>query len=54
MREAAQTGADVLAVACPSCAVMLGEAVKDEGLEDRLVVKDIAQILRESVLPPRR
>ena len=51
VREAAQTGADVLAVACPSCAVMLGEAVKDEGLEDRLVVKDIAQILRESALP---
>jgi Fe-S oxidoreductase len=53
VREAAETGADVLAVACPSCAVMLGEAVKDEGLEDRLVVKDIAQILKESVLPRR-
>jgi Fe-S oxidoreductase len=51
VREAHETGADILAVACPSCAVMLGEAVKDEGIEDKLVVKDIAEILKESVLP---
>jgi len=53
VREAAKTGADVLAVACPGCAVMLGEAVKDEGLEEKLVVKDIAEILKESALPPK-
>jgi Fe-S oxidoreductase len=49
VREAAETGADVIAVACPACAVMLGEAVKDEGLAEKMAVKDVAEILRESV-----
>jgi Fe-S oxidoreductase len=48
VREAHESGANVLAVACPTCAVMLGEAVKDEGVEEKLVVKDIAEILGES------
>jgi Fe-S oxidoreductase len=51
VREAYKTGADVLAVACPTCAVMLGEAIKDEGIEEKLVVKDIAEILNESASP---
>ena len=51
VREAYKTGANILAVACPTCAVMLGEAIKDEGVEEKLVVKDIAQIISESVLP---
>jgi Fe-S oxidoreductase len=51
VREAYKTGADVLAVACPTCAVMLGEAVKGEGIEEKLVVKDIAEILNESASP---
>jgi Fe-S oxidoreductase len=50
VREAAETGADVIAVACPACAVMLGEAVKDEGLTEKMAVKDVAEILSESVL----
>jgi len=49
VREAAETGAEIIAVACPSCAVMLGEAVKDEGLAEKMAVKDVAEILRESV-----
>jgi len=51
VREAYKTGAEILAVACPTCAVMLGEAIKDEGVEEKLVVKDIAQIIGESVFP---
>jgi Fe-S oxidoreductase len=47
VRQAAATGARVLAVACPSCAKMLDTAVKDEDLEDVLAVKDIAEIARE-------
>jgi Fe-S oxidoreductase len=50
VREAAETGAEVIAVACPACAVMLGEAVKDEGLAEKMAVKDVAEILRDSVL----
>jgi len=45
IREADKTGAGILAVACPTCAVMLGEAIKDEGIEERLIVKDISELL---------
>lgn len=45
-REAAATGAAVLAVACPNCLTMLEDAVKVEGLEDRLAVRDIAELIR--------
>jgi Fe-S oxidoreductase len=45
VREAAKTGASILAVACPTCAVMLGEAIKDEGIEERLIVKDISEVV---------
>ncbi len=48
VREAHETGAEVLAVACPSCMTMLSEAVKTEGLEEKLVVKDISGILNEA------
>ena len=44
-REAYETGANVLAVACPNCMTMLADAVKAEGLEDRLAIKDISEIV---------
>jgi len=46
-REAYETGAATLAVACPSCLTMLTDAVKAEDLDDKLAVKDISQILKE-------
>jgi len=49
VREAFQTGARILAVACPSCAVMLSDAPAAEGLEGRLTVKDIAEIVLEAL-----
>lgn len=48
MRQAYETKAKVLAVACPVCAKMLSDAVKDEGLDDKLQVKDIAEIVNEA------
>jgi len=48
-REAYETGADTLAVACPSCLTMLTDAVKAENLDGKLVVKDISQVLKESL-----
>jgi len=47
VREAYETGADTLAVACPSCLTMLTDAVKAEDLDDKLAVKDISQISKE-------
>jgi len=49
VREAAATGASVLAVACPICLTMLEDALKSEWLDESLVVKDISEIAAESV-----
>ena len=48
VRQALETRAQVLAVACPTCASMLDYAVELEQLEDRIVVKDISEILGEA------
>ncbi|MFZ7110544.1 MAG: (Fe-S)-binding protein [Desulfatiglandales bacterium] len=45
VRQAAKTGASILAVACPQCARMLEDAVKLEGLEAKLRVMDIAELV---------
>jgi len=48
VREAYETGAKVLAVACPGCMVMFESALKDEEMEEKLVVRDISEIIRDS------
>jgi Fe-S oxidoreductase len=49
VREALASGADVLATACPKLGlVMLEDAVISEGCEDRLAVRDIAEIAAEA------
>ena len=45
VREALETGAGIIAVACPQCAKMLEDAVKSEGLDERLKVMDVAEIV---------
>jgi len=45
VQEAAETGADILAVACPFCLLTLEDAVKVQGLEDRLRVMDIMELV---------
>ena len=50
-REAAETGAETLAVACPFCTVMLDDGVRARG--DELRVVDVSTLLAES-LEPRR
>jgi Fe-S oxidoreductase len=49
IREARETGAEIVAVACPSCLTMLEDAARSEGLEERLAIKDIAEIVREAM-----
>jgi Fe-S oxidoreductase len=44
IREALDTGAQILAVACPNCAKMFEDALKAEGLEGSIEVKDVAEI----------
>ncbi len=46
VREAHAAGADVLAVACPNCLTMLEDAAKVEGLEEKLLVRDICELVQ--------
>ena len=50
VRQALETGASVIAVACPNCAKMLADAVKTEGREDRLAVQGIAEIIEQALI----
>jgi Fe-S oxidoreductase len=50
VREAAETGAETLAVACPFCTVMLDDGVQSEGAKLRVV--DVATLLVEAVEAP--
>jgi Fe-S oxidoreductase len=46
-REAVETGAETLAVACPFCTVMLDDGVREAGSSMR--VADVATLLAESI-----
>ena len=50
VREAQATGAQILAVACPYCAKMFEDAIRMEGMEDKLVVKDVSELMLQSCL----
>jgi Fe-S oxidoreductase len=45
IREALDTGVEILAVACPMCSKMLDDAVKAEGLEEKIQVQDVTEIV---------
>ena len=44
------TGAEVIATACPYCIRMLSEAVRQLGVQDQIVVRDLAELLLQSVM----
>jgi Fe-S oxidoreductase/nitrate reductase gamma subunit len=49
VREARDTGADVLVTECPFCLKMLEDAVHSEGNGPRMRVRDIAEVVAESL-----
>jgi Fe-S oxidoreductase/nitrate reductase gamma subunit len=49
IREAADTGAEVVVTACPYCLIMLEDARKTAGFEGRLKVMDLNELLAESL-----
>ena len=49
IRQAAATGADVLAVSCPYELSRFEDSAKVAGLENRIVVRDIIELLAESM-----
>jgi len=48
IRQAADTGAEILAVACPYCLIQFEDAVKTAGLADRLRVADVTELVQEA------
>jgi Fe-S oxidoreductase len=51
LAEAVDTGARVLATACPFCKIMLESASTTAGHQDLIQIKDIAEILNEAAKP---
>jgi Fe-S oxidoreductase len=49
LKDVLATGAGLLAVACPKCLVMFEDSVKNNGLEGKVVVKDISELVLESL-----
>ena len=49
IREAVSLGAKVMATSCPFCLLTFEDAVKISGLTDQIVVKDIAELIAESI-----
>ena len=50
VEEALSTGAEVIATACPYCIRMLNDAVRELGVENQIVVRDLAELLLQSVV----
>jgi len=49
VKEALELGVNVIAVACPFCATMLEDAIKILEVENKIVVKDLLEILKETL-----
>jgi len=49
IKDAEALGADIIATACPFCLLTLEDALKTMGLDEKLQVKDIAELLSEAL-----
>jgi len=49
VKEAADSGAEVLVTACPICTLMFEDAVKSQNLEGRLQVREISELAAEAI-----
>ena len=49
IKEAVSLGAKVMATSCPFCLLTFEDAVKISGLSDRIVIKDIAELVVEAM-----
>lgn len=47
--QARETGAKVFGLACPYCMTMFDDAIKFNNLEDEMKVKDVAELINDSV-----
>ncbi len=48
-KEAIETGANMIATACPFCMTMMNDGVKAHGKEKDVIVKDIAELIADKI-----
>ena len=49
VKEAVESGAEILAVACPFCLLTFDDATKTTGAEEKIQIMDIAELLAMSL-----
>ena len=49
IEQVIETGAEIVASACPYCVQMFTDAIKAKGAEETLIAKDIAELVAEAV-----
>lgn len=49
VREADAKGAEVIAMGCPYCVNMFNDSVKTEGVDEKIEIKDIAEIIADAL-----
>lgn len=50
VQEALDTGAEVIATACPYCVKMLNEGITELGVEGKILVRDVTELLLQSTV----
>ncbi|KPV63063.1 MAG: CoB--CoM heterodisulfide reductase iron-sulfur subunit D [Candidatus Bathyarchaeota archaeon BA2] len=48
-KEALELGVEVVATACPFCLTALEDAVKVLDVEDKIVVRDVAELVKKAL-----
>ncbi|MCL2025502.1 MAG: (Fe-S)-binding protein [Leptospirales bacterium] len=49
VKEAAEMDIDIIATACPFCLLTLEDAVKTTGFEEKILIKDISELIAEAL-----
>lgn len=50
IKQAIEIGADILVVSCPLCLSMLEDAAKTLGYEDKIKIKDLSELVAETIM----
>ncbi len=51
--QAVKTGAQMVGTACPYCLTMLGDGIKEKGLEESMKAIDLAELVEQSMQKPQ-
>ena len=49
MRQADAKGVEMVATACPYCISMFADSAKGENLDEKIAIKDIAELVAEAL-----